>query len=132
MMRTVKAIGMTVPVIMLTSCGAPFRFAAPAKCTEATELKNVCAAVESGGTELKEADSLYNQGTVLIRKGKDEKAYWLLDRAIVRYRLVLAKSAIGRKEKEIALQKQALSKTREDISAYKQVLLELENMERQQ
>jgi len=122
---------MAVLLLLLVSCAAQFPMIAPAILSEATELKAVCAQQKLDAATLKVADSLYGAGDVLVKKGKNEAAYRLLDRAIVYYRLVLTNAAIAKKEKEVAAQEQALAKTREDVSAYQQVLKELKTMEQQ-
>lgn len=122
---------MSVLLLLLVSCAAQFPFIAPAILSEATELKVVCAQQKVDAAALKVADSLYGAGDALIKKGKNEAAFSLLDRAIVYYRIALTKASLSKKEKEIAVQEQALSKTREDVSAYQQVLKELKTMEQQ-
>jgi tetratricopeptide (TPR) repeat protein len=116
-------------LFLLVSCAAQFSFIAPAIFSEATELKAVCAQQKLDAATLKIADSLYDAGDVLIQKGKNEAAFTLLDRAIDYYRIALTNAAIAKKEKEVAAQEQALSKTRDDVSAYQQVLKELKTME---
>ena len=118
-------------LLLLVSCAAQFPFIAPAMLTEATELKVVCEQEKLDAAQLKVADSLYSGGDALIKKGKNEAAFALLDRATVYYRIALTNAAIAKKEKEVASQEQALSKTREDVSAYQQVLKELKTMEQQ-
>ncbi len=120
---------MSLLLFLLVSCAAQFPFIASSTLYEATELKDLCARQNLTAPELKIADSLYSQGSALAQKKKNEPAYLLLDRAAVYYRIALTKASILSKEKEIALQEQALSKTREDVSAYKQVLNELKTME---
>ena len=71
------------------------------------------------------------QGGSLQKEGKNEVAYALLDQAADYYRLALTRAAIAKKEGEIARQQKALSKTREDVTAYQQVLQELKTMEQQ-
>ncbi|MBN1578085.1 MAG: hypothetical protein JW913_16105 [Chitinispirillaceae bacterium] len=127
--QTGVVVVMSLLLLVLVSCAAQFPFIAPAALSEATDLKELCAQRKLTAAELKTADSLYNQGSVLAQKKKNEAAYPLLDRAIVYYRVALSKAAILRKEKEIAQQERALSKTREDVSAYNQVLKELKTME---
>ena len=118
-------------LLLLASCAAQFPFLASATLSEATELKVLCGRQKMEASEIRIADSLYQQGSILVKKGKNEPAYSLLDRAIAYYRIALTKSAIAKKEKEIAKQEQALAKTREDVSAYQQVLQELKTMEQQ-
>ena len=120
-----------VLLLLLASCAAQFQFVAPAILSEATELKVQCAQLTSGSDACKTADSLYSAGEQLVKKKKNEAAYALLDRAIVHYRLIIMQSAIAKKEKEVAMQQKALAKTKEDVSAYKQVLKELKTMEQQ-
>jgi hypothetical protein len=122
---------MSALLLFLMSCAAQFPFIASATLSEATELKVLCGQEKLSSSELKIADSLYSQGSGLVEKGKNELAYALLDRAIVYYRLALSRSAITKKEQEIAKQKKALAKTHEDVSAYQQVLQELKTMEQQ-
>lgn len=122
---------MLFSLFLLASCAAQFPFLASATLSEATELKVLCGQEKLDAVEIRIADSLYQQGTVLAKAGKRETAYALLDRAIVHYRIALTKSTIAKKEKEIAKQEQALAKTYEDVSAYQQVLKELKTMERQ-
>ncbi|MBN1308095.1 MAG: hypothetical protein JXA18_09275 [Chitinispirillaceae bacterium] len=128
--RSAVIVMSLLPIVMI-SCAASFPFIAPAALSEATELKELCAQQKLTATELKTADSLYSLGSALAQKKKHEAAYLLLDRAIIHYRIALTKAAILRKEKAIAQQEQALSKTREDVSAYNQVLKELTTMEQQ-
>ena len=124
-------VAVTTAAVLLASCAAQFRFIAPAVLSEATELKAQCARQNPGSETCTTADSLYSAGELLVRKGKNEAAYVLLDRAIVNYRIALMNAAIAKKEKEVAVQEKALSKTREDVSAYQQVLKELKTMEQQ-
>ena len=118
-------------LLLLTACAAQFPFMASATLSEATDLKTLCGQQKLDAMEIRAADSLYTLGSGLVAKGKNEPAYLLLDRAIACYRIALTKSIIAIKEKEIARQEQALAKTREDVSAYQQVLKELKTMERQ-
>ena len=120
-----------VLLLLLASCAAQFTFIAPGALSEATELKAQCAQQKSGSAVSKTADSLFSAGELLVKKGKNEAAYLLLDRTIVLYRIDLMQQAIAKKDKELAMQEKALSKTREDVSAYQQVLKELKTMEQQ-
>jgi tetratricopeptide (TPR) repeat protein len=129
--ETGQLLMMPLLLLLLASCAAQFPFLASATLSEATELKVLCGQQKLEAAEIKIADSLYQQGSILAKKGKNEPAYSLLDRAIACYRIALTKSAIAKKEKEIARQEQALAKTREDVSAYQQVLQELKTMEQQ-
>ncbi len=122
---------LSVVLLLLASCAAQFTFIAPGALSEAAELKAQCARQKSGSATSVKADSLYHAAEQLIKKNKNEPAYLLLDRAIVLYRIDLMQGAIAKKEKEVALQEKALSKTREDVSAYQQVLKELKTMEQQ-
>lgn len=118
-------------LLLLASCAAKFPFIASETLSEATELKVLCGQQKLTGTEVAIADSLYKKGSALEEKGKDATAFKLLDRAVVYYRIALTKSVIAKKEKRIAKEEQALSRTREDVSAYQQVLKELKTMEQQ-
>lgn len=120
-----------VVLLLLASCAAQFQFVAPAMLSEAMELKVQCAKLTPGSDACKIADSLYSAGEQLIKENKHEAAYVLLDRAVVHYRIITMRVAIMEKEKEVALQRKALAKTHEDVSAYKQVLAELKTMEQQ-
>jgi len=120
-----------VLLLLLASCAAQFPFITPGILSEATELKGVCGQQNLDAATVKIADSLYEAGDTFIKKGKNEAAYKLLDRAIIHYRIALTNGAIAKKEKEVAVQEEALSKTRDDVSAYQQVLKELKTMEQQ-
>ena len=121
----------SVVLLLLASCAAQFTFIAPGALSEAAELKAQSAQQKSGSAASVKADSLYSAAEMLIKKNRNEPAYLLLDRAIVLYRIDLMQGAIAKKEKEVVLQEKALSKTREDVSAYQQVLKELKTMEQQ-
>ncbi len=124
---------MLLTPLLFVSCAAQFPFMAPAALSEATELKNLCEKQRlTGGPEVRIADSLYREGTLLVKAGKNREAFLLLDRSVGYYRVALSRSVIAAKEKEIAGEEQALAKTREDISAYQQVLQELKTMEQKQ
>ncbi|MBN1757231.1 MAG: hypothetical protein JW863_02870 [Chitinispirillaceae bacterium] len=131
MKRRNGLIVLTAALLLLASCAAQFPFIAPAAMSEATELKVQCGQQNPDSEACRKADSLYSVADVLLKKGKNEPAYLLLDRAIVCYRIALMNGAIAKKEKEVAVQEKALAKTREDVNAYQQVLKELKTMEQE-
>ena len=114
--------GITLAASLLASCAPQFAFIAPQTCAEATALKNICASLQYDTTERLSVDSLYNQGAALIRTGKSEKAHVLQSRAIVRYRLILARHVIAGKEREIELLKQGLANDLNELSTCQQTL----------
>ena len=112
-------------VLLQTSCASRFVFVAQQSCAEATELKTICTNLEHQAPERLLADSLYNQGAMLIRTGKYENAHKLLTRVIVKYRLILLHHAIALKEQEIALQKRGLSGDLNELSTCRRIIEEL-------
>ena len=120
---------MAMLLLLLISCAAQFPFLASATLSEATELKVLCGQQKLTATEVTIADSLYKKGAALVEKGKKEQAYSALDKAVVYYRIALTKSSINLKEEEISRQEKALSQTRDDVTAYQQVLQKLKTME---
>lgn len=122
MKKKLYAFCITLAVSLLSSCAPQFVFIAPQDCAEATALKNICSNLQNDTQERMVADSIYNQGAALIRTGKNEKAHVLLNRAIVRYRLVLVRNTIAGKEREIALQKRGLSEDLDELSACRRIL----------
>lgn len=125
------AVLLSATMVSLVSCAAQFPFIASEMQSETLDLKAICDKQVLASTEKKVADSISAIGAGLLNKGKKEAAYVLFDRANVYYRIALTNAAIAQKEKEIAKQEQALSKTREDVTAYKQVLNELTTREQQ-
>jgi len=122
---------MTAASLWLASCAAQFPFIAPAAQSETTDLQTLCKQQNITLAEKTAGDSLAALGAMLLGKGKREAAYRLFERANSCYRIALSKNAISATEKQIAAEEQALAKTREDVSAYKQVLKELKSMEQQ-
>lgn len=114
---------------LLSSCAAQFPFIAPEAHSEATYLKEICAGQKLRTPDVKQADSLYDAGSALVKKGKNEPAYRLLDRACIHYRIALAAASIQDKEREMEKREEMLAKTREEVSAYNQILKELKTME---
>jgi hypothetical protein len=117
--------GITLAASLLASCAPQFAFIAPQTCSEATALKNICSTLRHDAAERMAADSLYNQGANLIRTGKNEKAHLLLERAIVRYRLILVRHAVTGKEREIDLLKRGLAEDLNELSTCRRILDEL-------
>lgn len=110
---------------LLASCASQFTFIAPQSCAEASALKNICRNPQYDGTDRNVADSLYNQGAVLIRTGNYEKAYTLLNQSIVRYELIIIRQANRRKEQDIDFQKRELAKDLDELSQCQKIINEL-------
>lgn len=120
---------MVAASLFLSSCAVQFPFIAPAAQSEMLDLQALCTQQNITLSEKKVADSLATAGTALLKKNKREDAWQNFDRACAYYRIALTKNAITAIEKQIASEEQALAKTKEDVSAYKQVLSELKSME---
>jgi len=129
MKRSGIIIVTSVSAMLLSSCAAQFPFIAPEAHSEATSLKELCAARKLKTADVKLADSLYDAGSALVKKGKNEPAYRLLDRAAIHYRIALAEASIQDKEMEMEKREELLAKTKEEVAAYNQILKELKTME---
>jgi hypothetical protein len=126
---TPRSLILGIVAILLASCAAQFPFIAASAQSETAELKNICAREKCFSAEVKIADSLFSRAEQLLRRGKNEAAYGQFSRAGVLYRVALTKASIQLAGGEIAREEQALAKTRDDVSAYRQVLHELQTAE---
>ena len=124
-MKKWSVFGNTLVAMVLVSCAPKFVHIAQQSCAEATALKNVCATLKQDRRERSSADSLYNQGATLIRTGHYEKAYGLLSRVIVNYRLILLRYTIAVKEREIDSQKRQLDNEQKELSDCRKIMSEL-------
>jgi hypothetical protein len=125
MKQTLQIAGIALAAQLLASCASQFALIAPQTCAEATALKNICATIPCDASERTSADSLYNQGAVLIRTGGNEQAYLLLSSAIIRYRLILERQAIVNKERTIETLKRGLAEDMQELSACQRSINEL-------
>ena len=131
LMKKRSLFALTLAVSLFNSCTPKFVHVAQQSCVEATALKNICTTLKENARERVTADSLYNQGATFIRTGYYEKAYLLLNRVIVKYRLILLKHAIAGKEREIDFMKRELAKEHKELSECRKIIDKLTPAERQ-
>ena len=131
LMKKQYIYGSTLAALLLTSCASSFVHIAQQSCAEATALKNSCTALKRDALERISADSLYNQGANLIRTGYYEKADVLLNRVIVKYRLILLRNTIAVKERELNQQKRDLAEEQKELSECMKIIDELSSAQQQ-
>jgi hypothetical protein len=96
--------------------------------TEASQLKEFCKQEELKSETVANADSLYFISDELIKNGNHKQGYYLMELAVIYYRLSLCANDFIVTEKEIASLKNTLSDVEEELKTYKQILTELESM----
>lgn len=128
-MKRLFSILILVWIIMgVFSCSSQFPMLSKKVATEASQLKEFCKQKELKSETISNADSLYFISDELIKKGNYKEGYYLMELAVIYYRLSLCANDFIVTEKEIASLKSILSDTKEELKTYQQILAELESM----
>lgn len=109
-------------VIVLQSCSSQYPMLHQKASTEANELKKYCMGKGLRSKIVAKADSLYSVSSELMQKGKEEEAYFLMDLAVIHYRLALSRNEVVEGKKKIEKLKQSLVKAEDKLETYKDKL----------
>jgi hypothetical protein len=111
------------------SCSSQYPILSQKVATEASQLKEFCKQEELKSETVTKADSLYFISDDLIKKGNHEKSYYLMELAVIYYRLSLCAHDFIVSENTIDTLKNTLSDTQEELKTYQRILTELESKE---
>jgi hypothetical protein len=107
--------------VIVCSCGSGLSLLSSQHISEASVLREVCAAQKLTGTDVRAADSLLD----LAQKAGGKKRIMLSDFAAARYRCALARNENEKSDKLYVKTESALQKVKEQVAVYNRVLEEL-------
>ncbi len=74
------------------------------------------------------ADSLYSLSKQLIENGNEEEGYFIMELAAVNYKFAISQNEVKKSKEEIKRLEQLLVKAEDKLDTYKQVLSEIESI----
>jgi hypothetical protein len=91
------------------------------------ELKDICMRQSIQSDEVFKADSLFAAAEATRKKEDPQRAQADLDLSTIYYRLAIAKTELGAKQKKIADLEKTIQTAEEKLASYKKVMLELQS-----
>ena len=124
----VLALALAVGLIGIYSCMSHYLALYNKAYVEILELKEYCQQKELVSNTLIKADSLYTVASKLKDAGKDKEGYYIMELAVIHYRLALSYDELERSKKKNKELEVSLIKAQDKLDTYKKVLSEIESM----
>lgn len=112
--------------IGLYSCTSQYPMLYKKSYIESRILKDDCQRNELKSNSTIRADSLFSVATKLMKDGKDKDAYYVMELAVIHYRLAISYSELDMSKKMNKELKMSLIKAQDKLDTYKKVLSEIE------
>jgi hypothetical protein len=128
MMKLWKTMATALTGMLAFSCGAQFPLLAESAHNRMSDLQELVQYRTISSPAQMKGDSLAGLASDLLQKGKREAAWETSDRATIYYRLALARQDLKNSREEVARLEQALTETEEQLRMYGQVLDEIKQM----
>lgn len=119
---------LAVVCIGIYSCTSQYPMLYKKAYVETLELKEYCQKKEMKSTTTIRADSLYVVASKLMKGGKDKEAYYVIELAVIHYRLALSYNELDKSKKKNKVLEMSLIKAQDKLDTYKKVLTEIESM----
>ena len=124
----VLALALAVGLIGIYSCMSHYLALYNKAYVEILELKEYCQQKELVSNTLIKADSLYTVASKLKDAGKDKEGYYIMELAVIHYRIALSYDELERSKKKNKELEVSLIKAQDKLDTYKKVLSEIESM----
>jgi hypothetical protein len=95
---------------------------------ESRTLKEGCQEKELKSNTTIRADSLFTVATKLMKEGNEKEAYYVMELAVIHYRLALSYRDLDESKKKNKELEMSLIKAKDKLDTYKKVLSEIESM----
>ena len=130
--RIVLKLAAPMVLSLLAFCVSSYRTLSQTSDTEAGTLKTYCEQNNIQGPEITNADSLYSKAITLIQNGSNDEGYSKMDLAVFNYRLALSRLELNQTQKRYDEMQKRLNDDQSHLSAYKQMLKEMNEKGAQQ
>ncbi len=127
LLRPASWLGMG-SLILLSACGPNLAFLAERSRSEAQALQELCGKAKLQADEISRADGFMDESARFQKDGKADAARLASEEAIGWYRVALARDAQGKAEKELAAAESTLTKDKERLATYREILDEMKTM----
>ena len=119
---------LAVVCIGIYSCASQYPMLYKKSYVESRALKDDCDKREMKSNTTIRADSLFTVATKLMKDGKDKEAYYVMELAVIHYRLALSYNELDESKKKNKELETSLIKAQDKLDTYKKVLSEIESM----
>ena len=117
------AAGLTA---MLASCASQYPALLQQSTVDAVQLKGYTNQRMPKAVLVIRGDSLYSAAQSLAAKGKTEDAYYIMDKAVLTYKLASSQQEAEESRAQSESLRKALSQAKDQLAAYEKVLQEVE------
>lgn len=119
---------LAVVCVGICSCASQYPMLYKKSYVESRALKDDCEKREMKSNATIRADSLFTVATKLMKDGKDKEAYYVMELAVIHYRLALSYNELDESKKKNKELETSLIKAQDKLDTYKKVLSEIESM----
>lgn len=119
---------LAVVCVGIYSCASQYPMLYKKSYIESRTLKEGCQKRELKSNTTIRADSLFTVATNLLKGGKDKEAYYVMELAVIHYRLALSYNELDDSKKKNKELEMSLIKAQDKLDTYKKVLTEIESM----
>lgn len=124
----VLTLVLAVVCVGICSCASQYPMLYKKSYVESRTLKDDCQKRELKSNTTIRADSLFTVATKLLKGGKDKEAYYVMELAVIHYRLALSYNELDDSKKKNKELEMSLIKAQDKLDTYKKVLSEIESM----
>ncbi len=109
-------------LMLLVSCGSPYRYVKTRSVTEAQLLKADLTSRKFSGADMDSANAILERAEKFTLEGKDKEASQNADLAAARYRLALARHELSLSQVDLSEAKVALKTAEQQVKTYEKIL----------
>ena len=124
----VLTLALSAVLIGIYSCASQYFALYKKAYVQTLELKEYCQQRELRSKTIIKADSLYTVASKLKQAGKDKEGYYVMELAVIHYRLGLSYSELYRSKRKNKKLEMSLIKAQDKLDTYKKVLSEIESL----